>query len=182
MPPIPLPLPRTLCAVVSAQNRTYLLPNFPEAHWPWEQRVGDDVELVAMPQPPLAGVSDLHRRRLHVLLLPAPPGKPAACVVPEAQPNLETDRCARHNQGRTTQSNRLELKTHDYDVPTRSRRQRQTHATPGYRVLSHAMLPLREALRCWVAHVIMLTLFRCTMLPWVTRGAQMLHFERDAEP
>lgn len=146
---------------MNAQHRTYLLPNFPEAHWPWEQRVGDDVELVAMPQPPLSGVSDLHRRRLHVLIPLAPPGEPATCVVPEAQPNLETERCARTNQGQNTQSIRLRLETHDYDVPARP------HITSNPR---HPRLP-RSNMMPHQATVVYLTLIFRYEKPCVSGGS-----------
>lgn len=67
----------------------HLLPDFPEAHRARKQRVHHDIQLLAVPEPPLAGVRDLDRLRLHVLLLAVPTGEASSRVVPQAQPHLK---------------------------------------------------------------------------------------------
>ena len=86
---------------------THLLPNLPEADRLGEERLTHHVQLVGVPHPPPAGVSDLHRQGLDVLLLPRPPRKPAPSVVPQAQSHLyyETS-TTRHVQAHRTGQDR----------------------------------------------------------------------------
>lgn len=66
----------------------YLLPDFSKAHRPREQRIDDDIQLLAVPQPPFSSVRDLYSLRFYTCILATPSVEPAARIVAEAQPNL----------------------------------------------------------------------------------------------